>query len=452
MIDAKMTLELQKNGIQKTVHCMSGESEARRLIITLTNNGKVFDPASYDAVAIFETETGTIGCRADVASGEIELILPTLEPGEYIFELAIGDESSTMFSPFFRVIAEQSFDVPADGEEPEVAYKIIIVGENNYLNKDEAEAFCRKDETYSIEETDELLKDKADVDNIYSKAQVDNALGAKANVSDVYAKADTYNKTELDAKLDIAGGFVPIKLSSGDDTNHYMLDGITVDEIKNHIKSGNGLALYADDSGYIYEPVVDVDIGIESVNLYSCYSSGAIYKYYISDSGVTRMLHKDLADGLSAEYKRKLDNLPAQVQAKLTAGTGISIDPYTNEIACTVTGGDGGGTTNITTTVTMSPLVSNYRDIITKWYDGELVRVGNAILCGWQYGVPYGDGGAIVLKVMGYVNGVAGVHNVYYDMANLNSLGSEVVYSFDDIGKISTALAEIRTIINGGNS
>lgn len=461
MIDAKMTLELQKNGIQKTVHCMSGESEARRLIITLTNNGKVFDPASYDAVAIFEDETGTIGCRADVAPGEIDLILPTLEPGEYIFELAIGDESSTMFSPFFRVIAEQSFDVPADGEDPEVAYKIIIVGENNYLNKDEAEAFCRKDETYSIEETDELLKDKADVDNIYSKAQVDNALSAKANVSDVYAKADTYNKTELDAKLNIAGGFVPVKMNYDDIwQGTYTLENITHTDIIEYIKKGYGFTLYANENGtHEYNQAIGASYTSKSVEIYTINEySGAECIFEIKGNTVTR---KDTGKSLiSNADKTKLANIPAEIpseiQAKLTAGTGISIDPDTNEIACTVTGGDGGGVNNINESTDKSPLKAGWENLISEWYSGKPLYAGQNIVVGISYDYS-GEHPRVYIKAIGkssFNYNTSGLHKYAYDPITRDPVNEEYEFmcDFEDVGNISAALAEIRTIINGGNS
>ena len=456
MIDAKMTLDLQKNGIQKTVHCMSGESEARRLIITLTNNGKVFDPASYDAVAIFEDETGTIGCRADVAPGEIDLILPTLEPGEYIFELAIGDESSTMFSPFFRVIAEQSFDVPADGEEPEVAYKIIIVGENNYLTNTEAEAFALKEDTYSIEETDELLNDKADVDNIYSKAQVDNAISAKANVSDVYAKADTYNKTELDKKLSIAGGFVPVKMNSDNiEMGTYTLADMTHTELIEYFKKGNGVVLYSNDFGYTYNLVIDIDYINNGIKLYTISGySGAEYIYEIKGNAVTsKNAGKSL---ISNSDKTKLENIPAEIQAKLTAGTGISIDPDTNEIACTVTGGDGGGVNNINESTDMSPLKAGWENLISEWYSGKPLYAGQNIVVGISYDYS-GEHPRVYIKAIGkssFNYNTSGLHKYAYDPITRNPVNEEYEFmcDFEDIGNISAALAEIRTIINGGNS
>ena len=108
MIDAKMTLELQKNGIQKTVHCMSNEEDARYLIVTLTNNGKVVDMSSYDVVAYYENGDSVIGLNATNSGESVTFPLPTLrKAGEYIFELIVGDAEHTLFSPKFRVQAKR---------------------------------------------------------------------------------------------------------------------------------------------------------------------------------------------------------------------------------------------------------------------------------------------------------------------------------------------------------
>ena len=95
MIDAKFTLEMQKNGVQKTVHVKSGETNgARRLLITLTNNGAVV-PLEDKTVACFkrtDSTTTLLENAATVDDNVIVFTIPSLAPGEHFIEFAVQDE------------------------------------------------------------------------------------------------------------------------------------------------------------------------------------------------------------------------------------------------------------------------------------------------------------------------------------------------------------------------
>ncbi len=54
MIEVKFSLELTKNGVQKCIHAKSGEENSRKAVITLTENGKVFDAAGYYVKIYFD--------------------------------------------------------------------------------------------------------------------------------------------------------------------------------------------------------------------------------------------------------------------------------------------------------------------------------------------------------------------------------------------------------------
>lgn len=67
----------------------------------------------------------------------------------------------------------------------------------NYLN----EYYYNTNETYSSEETNELLGNKADINSVYSKVETDNSLGEKADKADV--DTSLANKANLINSLNI---------------------------------------------------------------------------------------------------------------------------------------------------------------------------------------------------------------------------------------------------------
>lgn len=115
MIELKISLELTKNGIQKSVHAKEGESESRKLIITLTESGKVYNVKNMSARVYYED--GTYSDAVIPESGNVvEFVLPSglvLAEGIRICELQIRKGTACLYSPMFELIVEKSFGATA---------------------------------------------------------------------------------------------------------------------------------------------------------------------------------------------------------------------------------------------------------------------------------------------------------------------------------------------------
>lgn len=107
------------------------------------------------------------------------------------------------------------------------------ITETNNLVSEKAD----NNNVYSKTETDTKLSSKANTADVYNKTEVDNKLSAKANANDVYNKTETdnkisvkantndvYNKTEIDNKLsDKANNSdIPTKVSELENDSNYL--------------------------------------------------------------------------------------------------------------------------------------------------------------------------------------------------------------------------------------
>lgn len=117
MIECKFSLELTRNGVQKSIHAKAGEEDGRKAVITLTESGKVFDASTYNLRMFFDDET--YSDKVELVNGCVEFVLPaalTSTAGERLCELKLskGDRAA-IYSPVFRVLVESS--IGADAEE-----------------------------------------------------------------------------------------------------------------------------------------------------------------------------------------------------------------------------------------------------------------------------------------------------------------------------------------------
>ena len=115
MIEVKFSLELTKNGVQKCIHAKSGEENSRKAVITLTENGKVFDAAGYYVKVYFDNgkhvDTEDDRKLVTVENGCIGFVIPydlVAEEGERLCELQISKDNRILYSPVFKVLVEQS--------------------------------------------------------------------------------------------------------------------------------------------------------------------------------------------------------------------------------------------------------------------------------------------------------------------------------------------------------
>ncbi len=118
MIECKFSLELTRNGVQKSIHAKAGEEDGRKAVITLTESGKVFDASTYKLRMFFDDET--YSDKVELVNGCVEFVLPaalTSVAGERLCELKLskGDRAA-IYSPVFRVLVEGSLGADAEEE------------------------------------------------------------------------------------------------------------------------------------------------------------------------------------------------------------------------------------------------------------------------------------------------------------------------------------------------
>ena len=120
MIENRFTLELTKNGVQKTIYAKSGEFNSRKVVITLTESGKVFDTNLYVYRAYCRKEDSAESPKywdaINVVNGCIEFVLPDewLVEGDKVCELKVFSGTASLFSPLFRIIVDQSLGEGAE--------------------------------------------------------------------------------------------------------------------------------------------------------------------------------------------------------------------------------------------------------------------------------------------------------------------------------------------------
>lgn len=118
MIECKFSLELTRNGIQKSIYAKTGEEDGRKAVITLTESGKVFDASAYKLRMFFDDKS--YSDKVELVNGCVEFVLPaalTSSAGERLCELKLskGDRAA-IYSPVFRVLVEGSIGAAAEEE------------------------------------------------------------------------------------------------------------------------------------------------------------------------------------------------------------------------------------------------------------------------------------------------------------------------------------------------
>lgn len=116
MIECKFSLELTKNGIQRTIYAKAGEVNARMLIIALTQNGKVYDMSNHSARIYLENKTEYFDAVID--GNYVKAVIPNAfsEPQVRICELKIQHGGKTVYSPLFELVIEESYGEKAEAE------------------------------------------------------------------------------------------------------------------------------------------------------------------------------------------------------------------------------------------------------------------------------------------------------------------------------------------------
>lgn len=126
MIECKFSLDLTKNGTQKTIYAKAGEQNARKMIITLTHSGSVFllqtEKKEYSAKVFLENGSTF---DAEVVGNTVHAVIPNAfaEPQIRVCELRISHGSDVIFSPMFELIIEESLGNKAESESLQVGVR-----------------------------------------------------------------------------------------------------------------------------------------------------------------------------------------------------------------------------------------------------------------------------------------------------------------------------------------
>lgn len=175
MIECKFSLNLSKNGVQKTVYAKAGESKARMLIITLSHNGKVYELEGHSAMVFLESGENFL---ADIVDNTVQAVIPNAfpEPQVRVCELRISKGDKVIYTPMFEIVFEVSLGNIAETESLVDGVKYIIKAEH----------------------------DREDSHSISMVANLRDTLDSKASAETVTAHYNEFNKafSDRDAVLD----------------------------------------------------------------------------------------------------------------------------------------------------------------------------------------------------------------------------------------------------------
>lgn len=111
MIEYKFSLELTKNGVQKSLHSKSREDVSRRMIITLTDKGDVYDLTDKTVRVFFDDNTFLD--TATIENNRIIFDIPkamVAVAGKRICEFKISEGEMVLYSPAVEVVVEGSIE------------------------------------------------------------------------------------------------------------------------------------------------------------------------------------------------------------------------------------------------------------------------------------------------------------------------------------------------------
>lgn len=168
MVEEKFSIDLTKNGVQKTIYAKQGDTGLRKMSITLTSNGKVVSLAGYSLKALYDNDTYV---SLENEGNPIEILLDGVicqSVGEHYCEILVYSEDNTqkLYSSQFRIIVEATI---GGEDEAEVAQN-----PDHYVLAEEGKTLTSNDFTDA---------DKEKLDGIES--------GAEANVQADWNEADS---------------------------------------------------------------------------------------------------------------------------------------------------------------------------------------------------------------------------------------------------------------------
>ena len=135
MIECRFSLEVTKNGIQKSVYAKAGEVNARTLVVTLTQNGKVCELSDCTAMVFLENGNSF---DAEIVGNTVNAVIPNAfaVPQVRICELRLSynNSESVIYSPMFELVIEESLGNKAEGESLVDGVQYVIKQEHDSAN------------------------------------------------------------------------------------------------------------------------------------------------------------------------------------------------------------------------------------------------------------------------------------------------------------------------------
>lgn len=269
MVECKFTLELTKNGVQKTIYAKSGEFNSRKVVITLTESGKVFDSHLYVYRVYCQEENSTAVPKywdeIRVVNGCIEFTLPDewLTAGDKVCELKVYSGTESLFSPLFRIIVAQSLGGGAEAVPTgkDVRYQEALPdlpegsaeegGEVAVFNPEENQVRRVKLSEIVVDETDPTVPAWAKQANPPSYTAED--VGAlpvdtfiPTRVSQLSNDSNYQSESEVDSKDAVVIAKIPTKVSQLTNDSKYLTEGEVVAKIPTRVSqlsNDNGYAL-----------------------------------------------------------------------------------------------------------------------------------------------------------------------------------------------------------------
>ncbi len=154
MVDYKFSLELTKNGIQKSIHAKAGENNSRRLVITLTEAGKIFALGGLNA-KVFLEDGKYLENAASVVGNTVEVVIPkelVSAEGVRFCEIKIFRDDMELYSPMIEIIVEKSFGNISE-EEAAALGKPVQYQELIAMTSQKEEAAMADDDSIVIYDT-----------------------------------------------------------------------------------------------------------------------------------------------------------------------------------------------------------------------------------------------------------------------------------------------------------
>lgn len=214
MIECRFSLEVTKNGIQKSVYAKAGEVNARTLIVTLTQNGKVCDLSNCTAMIFLENGNKF---DAEIVGNTVNAVIPNAfaVPQVRICELRLSynNSESVIYSPMFELVIEESLGNKAEGESLVDGVQYVIKQEHDSANSHYISMISGLEDILDSKASTETVEDLRSVAHSHSNKNTLNKLTTSADgnllfdgeeikssgsVLDVEVKTDTEDEYVLE--------------------------------------------------------------------------------------------------------------------------------------------------------------------------------------------------------------------------------------------------------------